>query len=163
MNLEEFLAFAFVSCIFYKSTIYLLRYAEALEKRGRLKLSKLITFACYPLYIFGILGVFTIGILDEYEGKRSFRIHQTQASEIRDLAKAEASHNRWFQYKTAAFYNAPGASAAYQKISSKIQEAKESKDDWYVKHLETNGLARGDPDFFDFDTWLQQEYYKLGL
>lgn len=152
-----------ISCISYLAAKYLGRYCDYLEDRNKKKLSKVLSSLCFPMFIIGIGGVFTLGVLDEYESKRSFRIHQEQAREVRALAEADASHNRLFQYRTASIYDAPGASTAYRKLESEIKDAKQSNDDWYVKHLKSNGLDSDDPDFFDFDTWLQKEYYRLGL
>ena len=163
MSLQEFVNAVFVSSVSYRAAVYLSRYSDVLEDKDKKKTAKLISYLSFPLYIVGIIGVLTLGVLDHFEWKRLFRIHQKQANEVRVLAEAAASGNRLSQYRAASLYNAPGASAAYLKLESEIKDAKRSNDDWYVKHLESNGLDPDDPDYFDFDTWLQREYYKLGL
>lgn len=163
MSLQDFVNAVFVSSVSYRAAVYLSRYSDALENKGKKKAAKVLYFFSFPLFIVGIIGVITLGVLDHFEGKRVFRIHQEQAREVRALAEADTSKNRLLQYRAASSYNAPGATIAYQKLKAAIQEAEHSNDEWSVNHLRTNGLDPEDPDYFDFPSWLQKEYYKLGL
>ena len=163
MKLYEIASYFFISCILYKAAFYLMRFADWLEEQGKTIPAKIVGVLCYPVFVFGIGGLLTLGVLDHFESKRSFRIHQEQSREIRDLAGANASRDRLLQYRAASRYNAPGAAAACLKLETEIKEAKQNNEDWYVKHLEINGLDPEDPAYFDFDSWLQKEYYKLGL
>ena len=163
LSLQTFVNACFISCIAYRSAVYLSRYSDYLEDKGRKKVSSILSIVCYPLFAIGILGVLTLGALDYFENQRNFRRHHEQAVEIRALSEAKASHSRLLQYQAAAIYGAPGASAGYHELQRQFDQAKADGDDWTVRHLEQHGLSPDDPDYFDFDSWLEKEYYKLGL